>query len=122
MYDFAFLLSLKLTAYLSLVDAKKLLSKKVWKDAVGAKSKPKRLHLKADKDGVFNCPVLQCDSDFYQTIRGCRKHVYQRHGWYYFFDEKPKVEDVFPKLAVLRKGIQKSKRSRTTNISMFKRD
>ena len=99
---------------------KKLLSKKVWKDAVGAKSKPKRLHLKADKDGLFNCPVSQCDSDFYQTIRGCRNMFTSATAGITFLTKK--VEDVFPKLAVLRKGIQKSKRSRTTNIPMFKRD
>ena len=68
---------------------KKNLSKKVWKNATGASAKPKRLHLVPDKDGFFNCPVEACDHDSFFTRRGCRKHVFQRHGWYYFFDEKP---------------------------------
>ena len=100
---------------------KKLISKKLWKNAVGASIKPKRLHLKLDKDGLFNCPILYCDSDSYRSIRGCRKHVHQRHGWFYYFDKKPNVEDVFPNtLDFLRKEMQKTKRSRTTDIPTFK--
>ena len=101
---------------------KKLLSKKIWKDAVGASSKPRRLCLVADKDGLFNCPVKSCDSESYQTKRGCRKHVYQRHGWFYFFDEKPNVEDVLPNHVVTSKSLKRTKRSRTTEIPSFNRD
>ena len=35
----------------------KLLPKHVWKNAIGASQKPKRLHLTADSDGVYQCPV-----------------------------------------------------------------
>ena len=102
---------------------KKLLSKEIWKDAVGASAKPKRLHLKLDEEGFYNCPISHCDSDSYRSIRGCRKHVYQRHGWFYYFDSKPNVSDVFPnaKPNSIRIGIQKTKRSQTSNIPMLKK-
>ena len=73
----------------------KLLPKHTWKTAIGAKSKPRRLHLTASDDGLYYCPVKECDSFSYKSQRGCRKHVYQRHGWYYFFDHRPNVEDCF---------------------------
>jgi len=98
---------------------KKLLSKYVWKNAVGATSKPKRLHLKADLDGLFSCPVLHCDGYAYETKRGCRKHVFNRHGWYYFFDEKPNIEDVLPQHVIDNNKVLKTKRSKTTQIPMF---
>ena len=102
--------------------SKRLLSKKVWKDAIGAASKPKRLHLSADKYGLFSCPVKNCDSESYNSQRGCRKHVYQRHGWFYFFDEKPNIENVLPQHAIASKTMTKPKRSRTTEIPMFFKD
>ena len=97
----------------------KLLSKHVWKDAVGASKKPKRLHLIADADGLFHCPVENCDSNSYQSQRGCRKHVFQRHGWYYYFDRKPNVQEVLPLESRQFNQIRKSKRSKTNDMPMF---
>jgi len=99
----------------------KLLPKPRWKDAVGASKKPRRLKLKADKDGLYTCPVQSCDGNIYHTKRGCRKHVYQRHGWYYYFEEKPVIENVLPKLSIDLSVIQKTKKSNTRNIPMFLR-
>ena len=31
----------------------------------------------------------------FTTDRGCGKHVTQRHGWWFFFSEKPDAEEVF---------------------------
>ena len=101
---------------------KKLLSKKVWKDAVGASPKPKRLSLVPDESGLFNCPVKNCDSESYQSQRGCRKHVYQRHGWFYFFEEKPNIEEVLPEYAISSKTLKRTKRSNTTDIPSFRRE
>ena len=30
-----------------------------------------------------------CDHDGFTTQRCCRKHVKNKHSWYYYFDEKP---------------------------------
>ena len=100
----------------------KLLPKSIWKVAVGAAKKPRRLHLVADKDGLFSCPVKSCDSNFYETQRGCRKHVFNRHGWYYYFETKPNVEEVLPQAKTTRRELKKSNRSKTTEMPMFNRD
>ena len=46
----------------------------------GAFTKPRRLHL-----------AKGCEHSAFQSRRGCRKHVKTKHGWYYYFDEKPNV-------------------------------
>ena len=101
--------------------SKRLLSKKVWKNEIGAASKPKRLRLVSDKDGLFNCPIKNCDSESYHSQRGCRKHVYERHGWFYFFEKKPNIEEVLP-TCVIAKAVSKPKRSRTSEMPMFAKD
>ena len=84
----------------------------MWQDAIGASSKSKRLHL-LDCNGFFHCPVESCDSFPYKSKRGCRKHVFQRHCWYYFFDTKPNVADVLPHEIIGKKAMKKAKRSNT---------
>ena len=75
---------------------KRRLTKAEWKTARGASPKPKRLHLQRDTDGdIFYCPVAACDHPGFTTDRGCRKHVTQRHGWWFYFDEKPNADEVF---------------------------
>ena len=72
-------------------------NKKDWAKAVGVFQKARRLHLKIDTTyKMYFCPVKFCDQDGFLSVRGCRKHVYNRHGWYYYFDETPAVEDAFP--------------------------
>ena len=76
---------------------KQILSKASWKDVIGATKKPKRLKLLAH-NGLFNCPVAYCKSEPYRSKRGCGKHVFTKHGWYYYFEEKPGIAKVFPVL------------------------
>ena len=57
---------------------KRILSKASWKDAIGATKKPKRLKL-LSHNGLFICPVAYCESEPYQSKRGCRKHVFTKH-------------------------------------------
>ena len=45
----------------------KLLPKGVWKNAIGAFKKPRRLHLSADEEGFFNCPINSCDSEGFRS-------------------------------------------------------
>ena len=101
---------------------KRLLPKPLWQKAVGIAQKPRRLRLLVNKDGLVCCPVSTCDSEPYKTKRGCRKHVFYKHGWYYFFDTKPNVNEYFPELTT-RLTIQKTgKKCCTSNMPSFSND
>ena len=56
-------------------------------------SKPRRLHLVEDSDGLIRCPIAGCDHTGFSSRRGCRKHAKTKHSWYYYFDEKPKLPE-----------------------------
>ena len=75
---------------------RQLLDKTKWKEAIGASKEPKRQNLKLTADGVFVCPVIHCESESFRSQRGCRKHVFKKHGWYFYFDEKPNMHQAFP--------------------------
>ena len=97
----------------------RLFPKHIWKNAIGAKKKPRRLNLQVSQDGFYYCPIDSCDSTGYKSQRGCRKHVYQRHGWFYYFDERPKTEDVLPKETIQKSQVRKSKKSQTSEMPTF---
>ncbi|CAB3989462.1 Phthiocerol synthesis polyketide synthase type I [Paramuricea clavata] len=59
-----------------------------WKTVDGAFSKPRRLHLENDKEGLFHCPAPGCEHDGFESQRGYRKHVKTKHR-YIYFDTKP---------------------------------
>ena len=66
-----------------------------WSDIDGASPKPKRLHLEKDEtDSLYHCPIQECDHDGFQSQRGCRKHVYNKHSWFFYFDEKPTSKEI----------------------------
>ena len=46
---------------------KRILSKHAWKDAIGATKKPKRLKLLSDNNGIFICPVGNCETEPYRN-------------------------------------------------------
>ena len=55
-----------------------------------ASASPKRLRLEDDDgDGAFHFPVQTCENDSFTNQRSCRKHVKNKHPWFYYFDEKP---------------------------------
>ncbi|CAH3165112.1 unnamed protein product, partial [Porites evermanni] len=61
-----------------------------WSKLANASPKLKRLHLEEDDcNGLFHCPVQICNHGGFTTQRGCRKHVKNKHSWYYYFDGKP---------------------------------
>ena len=98
--------------------AKRILSKASWKYALGATKKPKRLKL-LSHNGLFICPVAYCESEPYRSKRGCRKHVFTKHGWYYYFEEKPAITKVFPEFFTRANNYQLPKRVRTSGHTMF---
>ena len=97
---------------------KRILSKASWKDAIGATKKPKRLKL-LSHNGLFICSVAYCKSEPYRRKRGCRKHVFTKHGWYYYFEEKPDIAKVFPEFSTRTNNYQLPKRVKTPNMPMF---
>ena len=96
-----------------------ILPKNVWKEANGAAKKAKRLRWIPDDNGMFICPVSTCDHHAYHTERGCRKHITQKHGWYFYFDEKPNIKEVLPKISLCKNRVNKRKRQSTKDMPMF---
>ena len=78
---------------------KRILFKASWKDAIGGTKKPKRLKL-LSHNGLIICPVAYCESEPYRTKRGCRKHVFMKHSWYYYFDESQTLPKFFPEFSI----------------------
>ena len=97
---------------------KRILSKASWKDAIGATKKPKRLKL-LSHNGLFICPIAYCESEPYRSKRGYRKHVFTKHGWYYYFEEKPDIAKVFPEFSTRTNNYQLPKRGETSSMPMF---
>ena len=61
-----------------------------WSKIDGALPRAKRLHLGKDKaDSLYHCPIQLCEHEGFQSQRGCRKHVNNKHSWFFHFDEKP---------------------------------
>ena len=74
-----------------------------WWDIDGASPKPKRLHLEKDEtDSLFHFPIQECDHDGFHSQRGCRKHVNNKHSWFFYFDEKPNSTGITDSLKVAR--------------------
>jgi len=100
----------------------KLISKSNWATAKSAWKKPRRLSLKCNADNLYICPVKNCDSEYYKSKRGCRKHVFVKHGWYYYFDEKPDINEVLPNQLFLKKKLVKQHRCHTSKMQSFSKD
>ena len=98
---------------------KRVLPKPCWAKIKGASVKPKRLQLRKGKDDLYLCPVKDCDSNGYRSQRGCRKHVFMRHGWFYYFEKKPELDMVLGDLNRQQKNITKTKRSYTRKMIHF---
>ena len=94
-------------------------TKQIWKSAIGANPKAKRLKLQADNDGLFSCPVHFCEHGRYHSKRGYRKHVYTKYGWYYFSEEKPDMDKVFPSLNTRNTTYKSPQRSKISIMPMF---
>ena len=98
------------------------MSKLLWQEAVGAAQKPRRLALTKNAEGLYICPVQYCDSESFRSQRGCRKHVFYKHGWYYFFNEKPDQSRYFPELNTRLNSEKLRKRSTTSCMPSFSKN
>ena len=63
-----------------------------WFNLDGARKKKRKLYLEPDDDGMFLCPVATCLHVGFKSQRGLRKHITNKHEWYYFFDTQPAVK------------------------------
>ena len=75
----------------------------------------------SDKNGLFVCPVVSCETEPYKSRRGCRKHVFTKHGWYYYFEEKPVLNKAFPELNTRTNNYQLPTRVKTSNMPTFEK-
>ena len=71
-----------------------------WKSIEGSTHCKRRLVLRKNDSNTYACPVTLCLHDDFKSHRELRKHIDNKHSWYYYFDDQPKVkkEDlpVFP--------------------------
>ena len=70
-------------------------------------------------NGLLICPVAYCESEPYRSKRGCRKYAFTKHGWYYYFEEKPDITKVFPEFTTRTSNHELPKRVKTSNMPMF---
>ena len=99
---------------------RRLFSKTIWAQTLKDEGKKaKRLQLKANQEGVYFCPVDLCESNGFTSQRGCRKHVHIKHGWYYFFDEKPDMAKYFPELCTNVNAITTKTRGQSSGMPCF---
>ena len=99
--------------------SKRLLAKPFWKEPKVAAERSKRLKLTPDENNLFICPVDNCDSEPYKSQRGCRKHVYNKHGWFYYFYTKPYVNDAFPERTTRMGTCIRTKKCSTVGLPSF---
>jgi len=63
-----------------------------WKAVDGASHGKRKLAIRRNDQGSYTCPVKLCLHDNFKSSRGLRKHVDNKHHWYYYFDEQPEVK------------------------------
>ena len=63
-----------------------------WISFPGARRKKRKLHLEPGDDGAYLCPVASCLHVGFKSQRGARKHINNKHQWFYYFDDQPAVK------------------------------
>ena len=63
-----------------------------WKALEGAAHAKRQLSLRKNDRDLFTCPVKLCLHADYKSQRGLRKHINNKHPWYYYFNEQPEVK------------------------------
>ena len=77
-----------------------------WLSLTGAKKCRRKLQLKADDNGIYSCPVESCLHIGFKSQRGLRKHIDNKHEWYYYFDAQPSFrrEEAKPRVPIRLKA------------------
>ena len=63
-----------------------------WKVVNGAAHGRRKLIIRQNEKSLFSCPIRLCLHEDFKSSRGLRKHIDNKHGWYYYFDEQPDVK------------------------------
>ena len=63
-----------------------------WQGLDGAAQGKRKLRLRSNDEGTFTCPVKLCLHANFKSSRGLRKHIDNKHSWYYYFEEQPEVK------------------------------
>ena len=63
-----------------------------WKEVEGAAVRKRILHLREDENNEYICPIPTCLVSGYKSGRGLRKHINAHHSWYFWFNEKPRIQ------------------------------
>ena len=62
-----------------------------WQSLNGAAQGKRRLSLRVNDSGKFTCPIKLCLHADFVSKRGLRKHIDNKHPWYYYFEEQPEI-------------------------------
>ena len=63
-----------------------------WKAIEGAAHSKRQLVLRKNDNDLFTCPVKLCLHADFKSNRGLRKHINNKHPWFYYFDDQPEVK------------------------------
>ena len=63
-----------------------------WQSMDGAAQGRRKLQLKSNDEGTFTCPVNLCLHTSFKSSRGLRKHINNKHPWYFYFDKQPEIK------------------------------
>ena len=63
-----------------------------WKVVNGAAHGRRKLIIRQNEKSLFSCPIRLCLHEDFKSSRGLRKHIDNKHGWYYYFDEQPNIK------------------------------
>ncbi|XP_066930255.1 uncharacterized protein [Clytia hemisphaerica] len=83
-----------------------------WHSINGSANGKRKLSFDENEKGKFTCPAKLCLHSDFESKRGLRKHIDNKHPWYYYFDEQPEVKREEVELnqpAVQRKASTSSK-------------
>ena len=62
-----------------------------WHSLNGSANGKRKLSFKENDQGKFTCPAKLCLHADFESKRGLRKHIDNKHPWFYYFDEQPEV-------------------------------
>lgn len=63
-----------------------------WRSVHGAATGKRKLSIRENNKGLFSCPIVCCLHDDFRSSRGLRKHITNKHPWYYYFDKQPEIK------------------------------
>ena len=63
-----------------------------WNSVNGSANGKRKLSIKENDQGKFTCPAKLCLHSDFESKRGLRKHIDNKHPWYYYFDEQPEIK------------------------------